>query len=85
MNVSRNGQRVLHVLAQGGLIRHHKDDAGRIVEIECVTREGWQLTLCTLDLFKSLRRRGLVASAGGGPYRITRLGLDTVRSRPDNR
>ena len=85
MNVSRNGQRVLHVLTQGGLIRHRKNETGRIVEVECLTREGWQLTLCTLALFQGLRRRGLVASAAGGPYRITRLGLDVVRSRPDNR
>ncbi len=85
MNVSRNGQRVLHVLAQGGLIRHHRNETGHIVEVECLTREGWHLTLCTLDLFRGLRRRGLVASAAGGPYRITRLGLDVVRSRPDNR
>jgi uncharacterized protein YjhX (UPF0386 family) len=85
VNVSRNGQRVLHVLAQGGLIRHHKDETGRIVTIECLTREGWLLSLCTLDLFQSLRRRGLVASTGGGPYRITRLGLEAVRSRSDNR
>jgi uncharacterized protein YjhX (UPF0386 family) len=35
VNVSRNGQRVLHVLAQGGRIRHHKDETGRIVTIEC--------------------------------------------------
>lgn len=85
MNVSRNGQRVLHVLAQGGVIRHHKDANGRITEIECLTREGWLLSLCTLELFASLRRKGLVASAHGGPYRITRLGLQAVRSRPDNR
>ena len=85
MNVSRNGQRVLHVLAQGGLIRHYKNGIGHIVQVECLTREGWRLTLCTLNLFRSLRRRGLVASVNGGPYRITRLGLDVVRSRPDNR
>ncbi len=85
MNVSRNGQRVLHVLAQGGLIRHHKDETGRIVTIECLTREGWLLSLCTLDLFKALRQKGLIASLNGGPYRITRLRLEAVRSRSDNR
>ncbi len=85
MNVSRNGQRVLHVLAQGGVIRHHKDENGRITAIECLTREGWLLSLCTLELFASLRRKGLVASTNGGPYRITRVGLQAVRSRPDNR
>lgn len=85
MNVSRNGQRVLHALAQGGCIRHYKDENGRIVEIECLTREGWLLSLCTLELFAALRRKGLVASSNGGPYRITRTGLEAVRSRPDNR
>ena len=73
------------VLAQGGVIRHYKDEDGRISDIECLTREGWLLTLCTLDLFKTLRQKGLIASSKGGPYRITRLGLQVVRSRPDNR
>ena len=85
MNVSRNGQRVLHALAQGGVIRHRKDEDGRISSIECLTREGWLLSLCTLDLFKTLRRKGLIASSNGGPYRITRQGLGAVRGRPDNR
>ena len=85
MNVSRNGQRVLHALAQGGLIRHRKDEDNRISNIECLTREGWLLSLCTLVLFKALRRKGLIASSNGGPYRITRQGLQAVRSRPDNR
>jgi uncharacterized protein YjhX (UPF0386 family) len=85
VNVSRNGQRVLHVLAQGGLIRHHKDETGRISTIECLTREGWLLSLCTLELFGTLRRKGLIASSNGGPYRITRQGLQAVRSRLDNR
>ncbi|MCB8819600.1 YjhX family toxin [Microvirga rosea] len=85
MNVSRNGQRVLHALAQGGVIRLYKDENGRFSEVECLTREGWLLSLCTMDLFKMLRRKGLVASSNGGPYRITRLGLSAVRSRPDNR
>ena len=85
MNVSRNGQRVLHALAQGGVIRLRKDEDNRISTIECLTREGWLLSLCTLDLFKALRRKGLIASSNGGPYRITRGGLQAVRSRPDNR
>lgn len=85
MNVSRNGQRVLHALAQGGVIRHYKDENGRLSEIECLTREGWLLSLCTLELFRTLRSKGLIASSNGGPYRITRQGLAAVRSRPDNR
>ena len=85
MNVSRNGQRVLHVLAQGGLIRHYRDENGRISEIECLTREGWLMPLCTIEMFRMLRQKRLIASSNGGPYRITRQGLQAVRSRLDNR
>ena len=76
---------MLHALAQGGVIRQFKDEHNRISNIECLTREGWLLSLCTMDLFKTLRRKGLIASSNGGPYRITRGGLQAVRSRPDNR
>lgn len=73
------------MLAQGGRIRRFKDGHGRLAEIACLTREGWSFALCTLALFRKLRARRLVASVDGGPYRITRLGLQAVRSRPDNR
>lgn len=85
MNISRIEQRVLHVLAQGGRILHHRDQDGRIVEVDCFTRDGWTLSLCDLDVFGQLRRKRLIASSEGGPYRITRKGLAAVRSRQDNR
>jgi uncharacterized protein YjhX (UPF0386 family) len=85
MNVSKFEQRVLHALAQGGLIRHFKNAKGDIVEIDCVTREGWRLADCTLPVFRRLRQRGLIASREGGPYRITRFGIDVVRAQADNR
>lgn len=85
MNISRPEQRVLHVLAQGGLIRHHRDGAGRVVHVECWTRDGALLTDCTVHLFRRLKRRRLVESHGGAPYRISRLGRETVRSQLDNR
>jgi hypothetical protein len=50
-----------------------------------VTRDGWTLADCTLAIFQRLRKRSLVASQNGGPYRATRLGLTAVRAQLDNR
>ena len=85
MNISREQQRVLHALAQGACIRHEFDDKKRIIHIECVTREGWLLSNCTLAIFRALKQKRLIASKGGGPYRITRKGLLSVRAQVDNR
>lgn len=85
MNISKYEQRVLHALAQGGRIVHRRDETGRIVAVDCFTREGYVLADCSLGLFQRLRRRGLIASRGGAPYRATRLGLTSVRSQLDNR
>jgi uncharacterized protein len=85
MNVSKFEQRVLHALAQGGHVRHRKDDRGDIVEVDCITRDGYRLDDCTLPIFRRLKRRRLIAAWDRGPYRITRLGLDVVRAQADNR
>lgn len=84
MNISKAEQRVLHVMAQGGVIRHHRDGK-RIVAIDCMTSDGARLSGVTLTLFQRLRRRGFVASHGGRPYCITRAGLLAVRAQLDNR
>lgn len=85
MNISKSEQRVLHALALGGQIRHERDDAGRLAEVFCLTREGFHLVACDLVLFARLKRRRFIASARGGPYRITRQGLSAVRAQLNQR
>jgi hypothetical protein len=85
VNISKHEQRTLHALAQGGRIKHHKDDRGDIIAVDCVTRDGWRLADCSLHVFRKLRRRGFIRSEAGTPYRITREGLEAVRAQLDNR
>ena len=85
MNISRDEQRVLHALAQGGNITPVKDHKGRITAVELYNREGWRIPAFTLFLFKQLRNKKAIASQQSQPYRITRRGLELVRSEVDNR
>ena len=84
MNISRNEQRALHVLALGGHIRHKRDDGRKVCEVICVTRDGTVLSDCTLPVFQSLRRKRLIRSQGGQPYIITYRGRRAVRAQFDN-
>lgn len=85
MNISKLEQRVLHVLARGGRIRHSRDERGKIADVLCFTHDGQILSDCTPDLFARLRRRGMISSSDGQPYRITRHGIEAVRAQSDNR
>jgi hypothetical protein len=86
VNISRHEQRVLHALAQGGRIVHRRcAETGKIVAVDCFNRDGWRLGDCSTGVFRRLKRRRLIASHGGQPYRISRLGLDAVRAQLDNR
>lgn len=85
MNISKPQQRTLHALAQGGAILIERDDRGALIDAECVTREGWRLSDCDLAVFKALKQKRLIASREGGPYRITRAGLLSLRAQLDNR
>jgi hypothetical protein len=85
MNISKHEQRVLHVLAQGGQIRYRRDDHAKVVEVDCFNRDGFRLADCSLAVFDRLRKRRLIRSMGGQPYRITREGLAAVRAQLDNR
>lgn len=85
MDISRHEQRVLHALAQGGEIRPVRCPRGRIREVQCLNRDGWLMPGVDLGLFRRLKRRRAIRSEGGRPYRITRRGLELVRSQADNR
>lgn len=85
MNISRIEQRVLHVLAQGGCIRHARGSNGCITEALCITRDGFILADCTPVVLSALRRKRLVESKDSQPYRISDLGRRSVRAQTDNR
>lgn len=85
MNISKLEQRVLHALAQGGVIRHERSEGRKVTRVTCFTREGHVVADCGLEIFKRLRKRGLITSKAGAPYRISRLGRLSVRSQLDNR
>ena len=85
MDISREEQRVLHALAQGGAIHVTKSPNGKVAAVECINRDGWLMDQCNLRLFRKLKSKGAIASMDGRPYRITRRGLELVRSEVDNR
>lgn len=85
MDISRDEQRVLHALAQGGYIAVTKDQRGKITAFEFINREGWLVSGLTPTLFSKLKAKKAIKSQGGKPYRITKRGLELVRSQIDNR
>jgi uncharacterized protein len=85
LNISKPQQRTLHALAQGGRIILERNERGDLLAAECVTRDGWTLSDCDVTVFKSLKKKRMIASRNGGPYQITREGLVNLRSQLDNR
>lgn len=84
MNISQNEQRALHVLALGGCIQHERCGSSKITSVTCFTREGMVLADFDLTVFKRLRRKRLIESRAGSPYRIARRGRICVRAQLDN-
>lgn len=85
MDISRDEQRVLHALAQGGYIVAVKNDRNKLVDLEFINRDGWLTSGLTPLIFAKLRAKKAIKSQNGKPYRITRRGLELVRSQGDNR
>ncbi|MEM6557726.1 MAG: YjhX family toxin, partial [Pseudomonadota bacterium] len=57
----------------------------KIHRVIIINRDGWRAPGLDLRLFRKLKRRRAIASRQGQPYRITRRGLELVRSEVDNR
>ncbi|MFM2642982.1 YjhX family toxin [Vibrio chagasii] len=85
MNISKQEQRVLHILAMGGGIRRYLNEDGKLTEIICFTREGYSLSNCTMEIFKKLKSKKLISSKNGQPYRITLLGATSVQAQMNQR
>ena len=85
MDISKDQQRVLHALAKGGYLTLMKTSTGRILAVELMTREGWRMPGVSIRDIRKLKRLKAIGSKGGGPYRVTKRGLELVRSQPDNR
>jgi len=85
MDISRDEQRILHLLAQGGWIDLTRIKGRDQDLVQCFTRDGWLYPGLTLDLFRKLKRKRALASRKGQPYRITERGLILVRAEQDNR
>lgn len=81
MNISKQEQRVLHVLALGGAIRYLRKESGKVQKVTCFTREGHILSNCSMVLFQRLKRKKLISSKSSQPYRITKLGAHSVQSQ----
>jgi uncharacterized protein YjhX (UPF0386 family) len=74
MDISRDEQRVLHTLAQGGNIHALKDTKGKIIAIECYNRDGWLMNHCNMFLFRKLRNKKAIASSEDAPTRSPAAG-----------
>ena len=68
-----------------GQLEGPQQGGGDIIAVDCITRDGWRLSDCTLAVFRKLKKRGFIRSEEGRPYRVTRDGLFAVRAQVDNR
>ncbi len=85
MDISREEQRILHLLAKGGWIIRTRMQGKDTDKLECFTRDGWLAPDVDVVIFRKLKQKRAIASRSGKPYRITERGLQLVRSRADNR
>ena len=83
-------QDLVDVLVEDGVVTRVSpgvvvDDGGTAHDDVVDAAGGWLMPGLELELFRRLKRRRAIRSQAGNPYRITRRGLELVRSQPDNR
>ncbi|GGF65149.1 UPF0386 protein [Terasakiella brassicae] len=85
MNISKDEQRALHALAQGGAIHFKRATNGHVYDVLCFNRDGYALSGFTLETFRKLKVKRLIRSRKGLPYYITHEGRLRVNAQLDNR
>ena len=73
---------VIHTRNQGAAFGFLRDSAIRLPFLITVSIVA---ALVVLAVFRKLRKRRLIRSENGAPYRVTREGLAAVRAQLDNR
>lgn len=66
------------MLSMGGRILVEKNASRKTVSADFVNRDGWFLDGYGVKEFEELRRKRLIVSNSGAPYRIARAGVEAL-------
>lgn len=84
MNISRNEQRALRVLARGGRILHERGKHSKITAVPCSAGDGLILSDFDRTVFNRLRCKGLIESGLEAHIGSRNAAIAPVRPHLDN-